>query len=494
MEEDVKKTSHRIRFKDLFPQKNYLFTPVLIYANIFVFLLMVLFGMNVFTPSIDTLIRWGGNIRYLTINGQLWRLFTCVFLHGGILHLVFNMYALLYAGSILERVIGKDKFLFAYIISGIAASVASLIIHESVVSVGASGAIFGLFGVLLPLLAAKECNFQNISINKMLLNTSIFVLYSIMAGFNTSGIDNAAHIGGLLTGVMIGVFYSLMAKGRIRPITTYIILTLMLISFFTLAITTVSDKFGEFDRVIKEISVNEQKALWMYQENLDTIPESRLRYYYKEKLTKEGIEIWEENVLLLEKIKSNDYDKQFVKLIDILIDYSNLRKKSCELMVESIDDNSLEVRKKLVETHINIENKLKELAENKLVNYKQITRNNHSNLQIYEPLLQLQAYKINAFHTIFYNLDMPIEEVIILGNAVKRLKGYFPIHQHIDIIFLNDNDNYTIKLFVSKNFWQQPEIVDRLKSTIDYVKNSGIEKPINLVMIDNQTFEEKNVE
>ena len=359
--EGLEETTYKIKFKDLFPQKNYLITPILIYANVFVFALMVLFGINVFMPSTDILVQWGGNIRYLTINGQLWRLFTSIFLHSGILHLAFNMYALLYVGSILEKAIGRNKFIFAYLISGIAASISSLMIYENIVSVGASGAIFGLFGVLLPLLVSKEkgYEFPDIPVKNLALNTSAFVLYNIIIGFGKSGIDNAAHIGGLFTGAIIGILYSMMAKEKIRPMLAYIILLLTIGIFSTLVITNVSDKFGELNKVFEEFSVNEEKALWMYRENIDSIPDSLYEY----KLTKEGIDIWDENIALFEKIKNNGYDEPVVKLIDMFIDYSTLRKKSCELMIESLENNSPEILQKLEEINIHIGDKLMEIED-----------------------------------------------------------------------------------------------------------------------------------
>ena len=267
MEEDEKKPTHKIRFKDLFPQENYLFTPLLIYVNIFIFILMFLFGMDVLSPNTDILVKWGGNIRIFTINGQIWRLFTCIFLHCGILHLFFNMCALLYVGSILEKAIGRNKYIFAYVICGIAASISSLMMHENIVSVGASGAIFGLFGVLLPLLSSKKINFPEISVNKLLLTASLFVVYNIMAGFNKTGIDNAAHIGGLFTGIIIGIVYSTITTEKNRTILAYIFFSLSLCIFSTLVITNVTNKYGEFYKVLKEFAVNEQKTLWMSEKN-----------------------------------------------------------------------------------------------------------------------------------------------------------------------------------------------------------------------------------
>jgi len=215
MEEEAEKPTHSIKFKDLIPHKGYLFTPLLILANILVFVSMVLLGMDVFTPSIEFLVQWGGNIRFLTMNGELWRLLTCTFVHFGIIHLVFNMLALLYVGSLLEKTIGKSKFIFAYLICGIIASISSLIVHENLVSVGASGAIFGIFGVLLSLLIFKKHVFPNISALRLFLYVFVFVLYNVLTGFGKSGIDNAAHVGGLFTGITIGIFYSVIIKRKV---------------------------------------------------------------------------------------------------------------------------------------------------------------------------------------------------------------------------------------------------------------------------------------
>ena len=105
----------------------------------------------------------------------------------------------------------------------------------------------------------------------------------------------------------------------------------------------------------------------------------------------------------------------------------------------------------------------------------------------------MQPYQINDLHTIFYNSSMPIEDVKKVENAVKRLKAYFPINKRIDIVFLNTEPDYTIKFFVVKDLWGKDGVIKRLKSTVDYIENNGVDKNINLVLIDNQTFEEKHI-
>lgn len=113
--------------------------------------------------------------------------------------------------------------------------------------------------------------------------------------------------------------------------------------------------------------------------------------------------------------------------------------------------------------------------------------------QIYEPILYLQAWQINDFHTIYYNYSMPVEDVKIAESAITKLKTYFPLNQRIDIVFLNTEPDYTIKFFVLKDLWQNSQIIKGLKNTVNYIKDNGIDKKINIVLIDNQTFEEKQI-
>ena len=121
---------------------------------------------------------------------------TNCFLHIGILHLAFKMYALIFIGVLLEPYLGKLRFAVAYLLTGVFASVASLYWHDHTVSAGASGAIFGMYGVFLAMLTT---NLIPKSVRKGLLaSIGLFVAYNLLYGLKGWGIDaNAAHIGGL---------------------------------------------------------------------------------------------------------------------------------------------------------------------------------------------------------------------------------------------------------------------------------------------------------
>lgn len=187
------------------PKEGYFITPILIYLNILVYLIMVFAGLGFISFNGQDLLQWGANYRPSTIYGEWWRLFTSTFLHGGLMHLLSNMFGLLFVGTFLEPVLGRTKYLVIYLVTGILASCASIWWYEATISVGASGAIFGLYGLFLGLLLTKV--FPPDFSKAFLITTLIFIGYNLLMGL-TGGIDNSAHIGGLLSGFIIGIIIS----------------------------------------------------------------------------------------------------------------------------------------------------------------------------------------------------------------------------------------------------------------------------------------------
>lgn len=184
------------------PREGYFITPILIYANVGIYLIMVVMGLGFVSFKGQDLLQWGGNYGPLTKSGEWWRLFTSTFLHGGLMHLLANMYGLLFVGVFLEPLLGRAKYLIAYVVTGTLASVASIWWYNATVSVGASGAIFGLYGVFLALLLTKI--YPPDFAKSFLISTAVFVGFNLLMGF-TGGIDNAAHIGGLVSGFVVGL-------------------------------------------------------------------------------------------------------------------------------------------------------------------------------------------------------------------------------------------------------------------------------------------------
>lgn len=184
------------------PREGFFITPILITLNLLIYIIMVLAGLGVVSFKGLDLLHWGANFRPYTTNGQWWRLLTSIFLHGGLMHIIANMIGLLFVGVFLEPLLGRTKYTIIYLTTGILASLTSLWWHTATISIGASGAIFGLYGLFLSLMLFKV--FAKDFSKAFLLSTLLFVGYNLLMGL-AGGIDNAAHIGGLVSGFVIGL-------------------------------------------------------------------------------------------------------------------------------------------------------------------------------------------------------------------------------------------------------------------------------------------------
>ncbi len=186
------------------PAKDYFITPIILNLNLAVFLLMAANGVSMAQPDSVSLLTWGANYGPLTQGGQWWRLLSSCFLHIGIVHLLMNMYAFLLIGAQLEPRLGRLRFSIAYLLTGIIASGTSLWWHSHTISAGASGAIFGMYGVFLALLTTDLV--EKRSRKQLFASILFFVVYNLLGGLK-EGVDNAAHLGGLIAGLAIGYCY-----------------------------------------------------------------------------------------------------------------------------------------------------------------------------------------------------------------------------------------------------------------------------------------------
>ena len=180
-------------------------TVVLIALNVLVFFVMVLEGVSVFNPTADSVLKWGADYGPLTLHGQWWRMFVSTFLHFGLIHLGFNMIVLFNIGLFLESLAGRVSFLVLYLVCGLGGSAASLAWHPSVVSAGASGAIFGLYGALLGFLVGHRGTIPAESLVSLRKWAFSFIGYNLLFGLRP-GVDMSAHLGGMATGFVLGLF------------------------------------------------------------------------------------------------------------------------------------------------------------------------------------------------------------------------------------------------------------------------------------------------
>lgn len=178
-------------------------TQSLIIINIVWFIYMTVAGVSPYRPDPRLLVRFGALFGPLVYQGDLWRLISCQFVHIGLLHIGFNMYVLYAIGRDLEVLLGRLPFLWIYLFAGTCGALASLWAHPISLSAGASGAIFGLAGSAIafyfrlhhPILKQFFLRWRN--------SLLLFLFYNAIFGFIVPGIDNFAHMGGLVSGFVM---------------------------------------------------------------------------------------------------------------------------------------------------------------------------------------------------------------------------------------------------------------------------------------------------
>lgn len=185
--------------------------------NVGVWLLNVVNGLSPGSPASPDLFRWGANSAWaVTREHEYWRLLTGTFLHGGLVHLAMNMLGLWGAGKLLNRLYGNEQFLLVYFAAALAGSAASLHFGaQTAVSVGASGAVFGVLGALLVAVRRNRELLPKALMKQIVTSEGVFLVYALLNGFVRPGIDNAAHVGGLVAGaVMAWVLATVVDRSR----------------------------------------------------------------------------------------------------------------------------------------------------------------------------------------------------------------------------------------------------------------------------------------
>ena len=185
-------------------------TRMLVWVCVAVFLLMIKDSVGFMTFRTQDLVKWGADYRPLTVDDEPWRIFSSMFLHGGVYHLMLNMVGLLIGGVFLEQVIGRWTFLSCYIICGVGGGLASLWYNPEVVSVGASGAIFGLYGMGISLAFLNRIRIEDMKFFALI--AAVLIVFNLAMAMLDDNINNMAHIGGLVTGFLLGILLGLVGR------------------------------------------------------------------------------------------------------------------------------------------------------------------------------------------------------------------------------------------------------------------------------------------
>ncbi len=188
-------------------------TWTLLCVNILLWLLVEISGEKPFGGSTNTevLLKFGAMEAWHIATGEYWRMFTSTFLHSGLLHLAFNCIGLFIFGHQLEQIYGHARFIAIYLIAALAGSVASYALSigpaPNTIGVGASGAVFGLLGSLVVFYAAQRSRLGQAG-QQTLIGLVVIATVNVVLGFVIPGVDNFAHIGGFIAGLLTGLAYT----------------------------------------------------------------------------------------------------------------------------------------------------------------------------------------------------------------------------------------------------------------------------------------------
>jgi rhomboid protease GluP len=326
-------------------------TVGLIVVNVAVFILMVINGVGFMDPSIDGLLRWGADFGPLTTHGQWWRLFTSTFEHIGIIHLAMNMYVLLSIGMFTERLFGRVGFLVLYILAGIGGSLTSLAWHPVLVSAGASGSVFGLYGGLLGYLASQRRQIPSQKVMALTKSAGIFLLYNIIYGASKSNVDMGAHLGGFATGLVLGFVLATPLVNfdpsvRLRKALITAVAGTALAAFALARIPALDD----FRAEITKFEPIEAASLKLFNESLESLKADKMTTaQFTEAINKKLLPPWNAERDHLAKLHFTEHQAEFAQM---LIQYMTLRGEGWSLMAKGAAANDRAIVKSANEKQI----------------------------------------------------------------------------------------------------------------------------------------------
>jgi len=324
-------------------------TIVLIALNVMMFLMMVLQGVAVFNPTADSVLRWGADYGPLTLHGQWWRMLVSTFLHFGLIHLLFNMFVLFNIGLFLEGLADRIPFVVLYLVCGLGGSAASLAWHPSIVSAGASGAVFGLYGALLGFLIRHRGSIPAESLASLRKGALTFLGYNLLYGLRP-GVDMAAHFGGLATGFVLGLFLiqppstfgssstssDLTASGGVLTpasnwrVSVTVALGLALIAVPMIALPKPDDYLAEY----KRLATMEEKDLALFNASLKQWQANQITpQQYADILEKQILPPWRAERESMEKLKVSQDQAAMNRL---LVEYLTDREQGWQFTVDGL--------------------------------------------------------------------------------------------------------------------------------------------------------------
>ena len=326
------------KLRDL--QRSVPVTRLLVALNVLVFAIMVASGVGAFHPDVQSLLNWGANYGPDSTAGQFWRLLTGAFLHAGIAHLLFNMLFLAGIGTVVERMVGSAGFLLLYLSSAVVASLTSIVWSPAIVSVGASGAVFAVFGAFFGATLKLQGSMPVASLNHVRKRMFIFLVLNLLGGLFVPRIDMAAHVGGLVWGFVCGLIlgHPLLPEAiRTRPrrnLSLLLWIAIVVGAAFALAHMRVAD-LNEMVTEVDRIEQIETIALSSYNDALEAHDAGQLTdSEFADMIEQKVLPKWGEGRERARHIATlPGIGEEFARQ---LLNYFQLRKDAWELMVQGI--------------------------------------------------------------------------------------------------------------------------------------------------------------
>lgn len=316
--------------------KNRLITLLLIALNVAVFCGMVYSEVSPFDPTAEHILEWGGCNSHTLLHGQWWRLLSSTFVHFGMIHLLMNVYALFYIGSNLEPLIGKARFATVYLATAIFGGLVSQIWHldSYTLEAGASGGVFGIIGVLFALLTTKLLPEEVRSPH--LKQIFIMIVVNLMYGLK-SEVNMAAHMGGLLSGCLMGYgLYPSLTYGKIiikRATLALIALVTVISSAGILHGMKNSDSF-RFDEITSEMD-SLQNVIINLHKDIPSLQIEAIAFFDSEILPE-----WKKGAALADRAGQLQLEGDKAKHRDYLVKHFSLYSKKYHLCGQAMRENT----------------------------------------------------------------------------------------------------------------------------------------------------------
>ena len=312
-------------------------TALIMMANIAVFAVMVASGMDFMNPDAQTLLAWGADFGPRTMNGQWWRMFSCTFLHFGIVHLGMNMFVLCGLGRMTERFVGSVGLAIAYMVSGVAGSIVSLTWNPYDISAGASGAVFGTAGTLLGFVVLRRDTMPEEVRGQLLKSMAKFLILNSVIGISVAHIDMAAHLGGFFGGVICGLSLSqplstgMLAMRKFKNLVTVLAASVLL----PIGIMALPAAPPDVEAEMQRLGKVEQEIYDLFNTSHDQAYKGTLDdKEFANRIQQQVLPRWSTYLQDIEALsKQKNVNEDYFRR---LIAYTQLREKSWRVMMEGV--------------------------------------------------------------------------------------------------------------------------------------------------------------